>query len=267
MGASSHFRLAWAVLTTGLMTAMGDKSDESLVALPAVFEVDLLFPHNATYAPSALMPILFAVQNPTLAPSSATITFDLWRGNDTRSPGSVGSVPLALSLDVATERQRSNEPLLLNAPVNTIAYPDGVWTLAWSLEYFNCSTSQGKARSETFYTVFTVSKSGQAPDMKAGTSADVCGSSAALAYNVTSWDELACGMPGPSPTTNPCSVTVDSAAVSSLSALARATGYVCSPNSNITCPTSFSSSGSPRVAAVSTLLTLSAALTVLIQLR
>ncbi|KAH0499604.1 hypothetical protein TgHK011_006784 [Trichoderma gracile] len=267
MGASSHVRLAWAVLLTGLMTAMGDKSYKPLVTIPAVFEVDLLFPHNETYAPSPLMPILFAVQNPALAPWLATITFDLWQGNDTRSPGSVGGVPLAVGLDVATERQKSNEPLLLNAPVNTIAYPDGVWTLAWSLEYSNCSLFPDMTRSETFYTVFTVSKSGQIPDMKAGTSADVCGASGALAFNFTSWDDVGCGLTEPSPTTNPCSVTVDSAAVSSLSALARATGYVCSSNSNITCPTSFPSSGSPRVAAVSTLLTLLAALAALIQLR
>ncbi|KAL7803465.1 hypothetical protein V8C44DRAFT_344171 [Trichoderma aethiopicum] len=263
MSCLSHVRLAWAVLMTGFMTAMGKKSDQPLVTLPALLEVDLLFPHNATYAPSPLMPILFAVQNPALADHlQATITFDLWQGNDTRSPGSVGGVPLAVGLDVLTERQPSNEPLLLNAPVNTVAYPDGVWTLAWALEYSNCS--QYMVRSETFYTVFAVSKSGQVPDMKAGTSADVCGASRGLAFNFTSWS--VCDMQGPSPTTNPCSVTVDSAAVSSLSALARATGYVCSPNSNLTCPTSFPSAGSRRGTAASTLLALLAALTLLIHL-
>jgi hypothetical protein len=37
---------------------------------PATVEVDLIFPRNDTYAPSALFPIVFAFQNAALAPSS-----------------------------------------------------------------------------------------------------------------------------------------------------------------------------------------------------
>ncbi|PTB65179.1 hypothetical protein BBK36DRAFT_1142181 [Trichoderma citrinoviride] len=261
MGIFSHVRLAWVVLMTGLMTAMGDKP---LVTFPAAFEIDLLFPHNATYAPSPLMPIVFAVQNPAVTPIDATIKFDLWQGNNKRSPGWVGNVPITIGLDVATQSQKSNDPLLLSAPVNTIAYPDGVWTIAWSLEYDNCSTFFSLAHSETFYTVFTVSKSGQAPDLEVATSAEVCGAANALAYNFTFYESL-CDLL-PTPTTNPCAVTIDSAAASSLTALARATGYVCSPNSNLTCPTSFPAFGSPRVTASSTLLTLLAVLVALIYL-
>ncbi|TFB06270.1 hypothetical protein CCMA1212_001480 [Trichoderma ghanense] len=260
MGPSSHAHLALAVVMTGLMTAMGDAS---LPDFPAAFEVDLLIPHNTTYAPSPLMPIVFGVQNPILSKSlQAVIRWDLWEGNNQRSPGSIGGGHLDVDIDVYSEPQPSNDPLLVSASVNTVAYPDGVWTLAWSLEYTNCS--QYTTRSETFYTVFTVSKSGQAPDLEAATSADVCGSAQALAFNFTSWSQVGCGMPGPSPTTNPCAATIDSAAAASLSAFARETGYVCSSNSNLTCPTSFPASGSPRVAAAPTLLALLAALAALI---
>ncbi|KAK1241806.1 hypothetical protein MKX07_007629 [Trichoderma sp. CBMAI-0711] len=258
----SRIRLAWAVLMAGLMTAMGDNS---LPDLPAAFEVDLLIPHNTSYAPSPLMPIVFGVQNPIFSKSlQAVIKWNLWEGNNQRSPGSIGGGHLDVGTDVFSEPQPSNDLLLVSASVNTIAYPEGVWTLAWNLEYTNCSLDT--THSETFYTVFTVSKSGQAPDLEAATSADVCGTAQSLAYNFTSWSEIGCGMPGPSPTTNPCASTIDSAAAASLSAFARNTGYVCSWNSNLTCPTSFPSSSSPRVAAAFTSLTLLAALTALIHL-
>ncbi|KAL6876789.1 hypothetical protein J3F83DRAFT_759226 [Trichoderma novae-zelandiae] len=221
------------------MTAVGKKSDQPLVTFPAIFKVDLLFPHNATYAPSPLMPIVFAMQNPALTPLLALITFDF-------------NVPLTIRLDIATKRKKSNKPLLLSAP-----------TIAWTLEYSDCSNNS-LVRLETSYIVFTVSKSGQAPDLEAATSADVYGASGAMAFNLTK--DIGCGVPGPSATTNPCAVIIDSAAASSLSALARAMGYVCSPNSNLTCPTSFPSSGSLRVSPASTLLTLLAALAALIHL-
>jgi hypothetical protein len=57
--------LAWAVLMAGLMTA-GDATATTTLT-PGIFEVDLLFPRNETYTPQALMPVVFAMQNPTLA--------------------------------------------------------------------------------------------------------------------------------------------------------------------------------------------------------
>ncbi|UKZ78193.1 hypothetical protein TrVFT333_005928 [Trichoderma virens FT-333] len=262
MGTFSHVRLVWAALMAGLMTAMADKT----LTFPAAFEVDLLFPHNATYAPSPLMPIVFAVQNPNLAkPLKAAIDWTLWEGNNKTSPGAIGSGPILVDFDVASESPTSSfPPLLLSSSVNTIAYPDGVWTLAWNLEYLNCSSV---THSETFFTVFTVSKSGEAPNLVAATSADTCSTLDVQALNVTSLDGVGCSMLAPSPTTNPCAVTIDSAAASSLSALARATGYVCAMNTNLTCPTSFpDSAGIPRMAAESTLLTLLATLTALVHL-
>ncbi|KAL6859305.1 hypothetical protein J3F83DRAFT_749684 [Trichoderma novae-zelandiae] len=259
MGAFSHVRLAWALLMTSLLTAMGD---EAALSFPATFEVDLLFPHNATYAPSPLMPVVFAVQNPALAkPLVATIRWAMWEGDDQRSPGSIGVGDLTVGLDVDTERQPSDGPLLVSSSVNTAAYPDGFWSLAWSLQYWNCSDF---TTGETFSTVFTVSKAGQAPDLVAATSADECGSTDAHALNITG---VGCFVLGPSPTTNPCAATIDSAAASSLSAMARATGYACATNSNLTCPTSFpNSAGSLGMTGASTLLTLLAALAAVIHL-
>lgn len=115
------------------------------------------------------MPIIFALQNPTLATSlEATIKWKLWEGNNRSSLGSIGGGHFDVAGDVATEHLTSSDPYLVSGAVNTVAYPDGFWTLAWSLEYNNCSSL---INGETFFTVF---KSGQAPNLVAATSTDVC---------------------------------------------------------------------------------------------
>ncbi|KAH8705985.1 hypothetical protein BGW36DRAFT_20912 [Talaromyces proteolyticus] len=264
--------LAWAALMVGLMTAMGDAT---ATASPGIFEVDALFPRNETYTPQALMPIVFALQNPALAsPLVASMSWELWEGNNYTSPGSVTDG----GFEFATLDFSSNDPFLVTRIVNTLAYPDGFWTLSWSLEIYNCSQSEHSTQSITVSnaTVFTISRSGRAPDLVAATSADMCGTADGYAFNVTSFGDT-CGVLGSSPTTNSCAATIDPAAASSI--YAAATASACSPlyrpqNPNITCPTSTSKSsassadaaGRSRMAAASTLFTLLATLTALIHL-
>ncbi|KAJ5701127.1 hypothetical protein N7488_008675 [Penicillium malachiteum] len=213
----------------------------SISASPGIFEVDLVFPRNATYSPQALTPIVWALQNPSLAsPLTASLTWNLWEGNNRGSPGSVGGGAIELSLMNVS----SSEPLLVPEFVNTVAYPDGDWTLTWTLSIYNCSQLEGHyqdiTRSDS--TVFTISKSGQDPDLVAATAADECGAIEAYAFNVTSFGDV-CGYLGPTPTTNPCAVTINSTATSSL--YAAATAYACSPlsrNENVTCPSTTSAS-------------------------
>ncbi|KAL5087857.1 hypothetical protein Trisim1_007508 [Trichoderma cf. simile WF8] len=278
MGASSHVRFAFAALLAGLMTAMGAKSTSP--TLPATLEVDLLFPRNETYAPSWLMPVVFAVQNSSLAvPLGVSIQWSMWEGNNTRSPGAIGGGGFDVAGDVAgdvtTARSTLKNPYLVSSAVNTISYPDGVWTLAWYVQYHSCDYNNPEgpwtSHSENFTTVFTVSKSGKAIDLEAATSSDVCGAGQAQAFNITSPGSCDSSF-GPSPTTNPCAATIDSAAASSLSALARATGSICTSfAANLTClnpspPPGQPSAANPRVAAASTFLTLLAALGALMHL-
>lgn len=266
---------AWAALMAGLMTAMGGGAtvNASAIANPGTFEVDSLFPRNSTYTPQALMPIVFALQNPTLAsPLEATIFWELWEGNNRSSPGSVidGGIELRL-IDLS-----SSDPLLVTRFVNTIAYPDGFWTLAWSLLINNCSQPQGSAQSITLSnaTIFTTSTSGQAPDLVAATSANMCGTTEALAFDVISFG-FACGVLGPNPTTNPCAATINPVAASSI--YAAATSSACSlqnrqQNPNVTCatatgkPSASSADAAGRIAAASTLFMMLVTLTALIHL-
>ncbi|KAJ5623037.1 hypothetical protein N7490_011642 [Penicillium lividum] len=199
-------------------------------------------------------------------PLTASITWSLWEGNNQGSPGSVSDGIIELN-----EEMTSSEPFLVSEFVNTIAYPDGHWTLTWTLEFNNCSQSGNpKVYTQSDPTVFTISNSGQEPDLVAATSADECGTMEAYAFNVTSFADN-CGYLGPTPTTNPCAVTINSTATSSL--YASATAHACSPfsrNANVTCPSSVPSSrnlaGRSRMATAPVLLLLLATVTNLIHL-
>jgi hypothetical protein len=273
MGAFNHVRpQAWAALMAGLMTAKGGDATASAIPNPGIFEVDSLFPRNSTYTPQALMPIVFALQNPTLASSlEATLFWDLWEGNNRSSPGSV----VGGAMELAIMNLSSSDPLLVTRLVNTIAYPDGFWTLSWNLLINNCSQPEGSPQGMftlSNATIFTTSTSGEAPDLVAATSADMCGTTEASAFDVTSFGTT-CGVLGPSPATNPCAATINPAAASSI--YAAATAAACAlenrqQNPNVTCPTSTASSadaaGRFRIAAASTLLMLLAMLTDLIHL-
>lgn len=268
MGA--FYTLVAFFLMAGLMIALADATTS---VNAGIFEVDLLFPRNATYTPQPLMPLVWALQNPPLAsPLLATIYWGLWEGTNRTGPGSIsdgGFEPYAFMNNLS-----SSEPVLLKNFFNTISYPDGVWTLYWAMQVTNCSQTQDSThvieRSTTI--VFTTSSSGQAPDLVAATKEDMCRSAEAFAFDVTSTDVGGiCGVLGRSPTINPCAATIDAAAASSISA--AATAEVCLPGQppypNVTCPTpTFASSadaaGRSRLAAASTLLMLLASLTALI---
>ncbi|OOF94004.1 hypothetical protein ASPCADRAFT_209248 [Aspergillus carbonarius ITEM 5010] len=228
---------------------------------PGIFEVDLISPRNETYTPQTLLPIVFALQNPPLASTlEACITWNLWEGNNQTSPGSVTDGLLELPL----LNLSSTEPLFVTRFMDTIPYPDGMWTFTWSLQIWNCSqyASQDQLLSTNSTTVFTINQSGQAPDLVAATSSDMCGTMEASAFNVTA-NGGACGFLGPSPTTNPCAATVNPSAASSI--MAAATAFACDPLErsiypNVTCPPfsvpSSKNAGQPRMAAASTWLML-----------
>ncbi len=287
MGAFNHVRhQAWAALMAGLVMAIGSDATSttttsattsatvavSAIPTPGTFEVDLLFPRNSTYTPQALMPIVFALQNPTLASQlEASLNWQLWEGNNRSSPGSVTDGLMELSL---TNDLSSSEPFLFYRFVNTIAYPDGSWTLSWDLLINNCSQPPGSSKSiltQSNTAVFTTSSSGQAPDLMAATSADMCGTVEASAFNVTSSGDF-CGVLGASPTTNPCAATIHPAAVSSISASASAqASLICvfdksQQHPGINCSTSTSSASSADAVGRSLMPAASALLMLLVML-
>ncbi|KGO76711.1 hypothetical protein PITC_090650 [Penicillium italicum] len=273
-----HVRfLTWTALMAYSMIAMGNFIPTSNSG-SGQFEIDLVFPRNETYAPQGAMAIVFALQNPTLAlPLGATVSWSLWEGNNQSSPGSIVGGGLELSLLNLT----SSDPMFVTRYIDTLNYPSGFWTLTWSVSVNNCiqrsagnsaDTVSNITMTDTKTTIFTISQSGQKPDLVASTSSDLRCSVAAQAFNVTSIGE-SCGFLGPSPTTNPCAVTINPSAASSISA--AATAYACQPqvhpsDPQVSCPPitgkSSNDAAQSRMAAASTLFTLLTTVTALIHL-
>ncbi|KAJ5765383.1 hypothetical protein N7520_004942 [Penicillium odoratum] len=268
----SQFKLLQAALIAGWMTVA--------TASSGVFEVDLIFPRNETYTPSPLMPMVFALQNPSMAvPMEALIEWQLLEGGNISAPGSILSGALELdlmsSLNVSTDLDKATldlpgYPLLVTRYLDTFSYPDGSWNFEWTLQVSNCTYGNyaPNVLQMTNNVTFTTSKLGKAPDLVAATSARTCDTAEGYAFNATSI-EATCGVLGPTPTTNLCAITIDSAAESSLMALA--TAQACSIlqrpiNPNVTCPSSTplsNTAGQSRITAVPVLLMVLAMLTIM----
>lgn len=269
----SQFKLLQATLIAGWMTVA--------TASSSVFEVDLIYPRNETYIPSPLMPMVFAVQNPDMADQlGAFIYWSLLEGGNSSAPGSVPGGLLELSpmslLNVSTDFDKltldiPSYPLLVTRYLDTFSFPDGTWNFEWTLQVYNCTSGiddHQNGLQVTNYITFNTSKSGKAPDLVAATSAGTCDTTEGFAFNAISLEDN-CGVLEPTQTTNPCAVTIDSAAESSLMALA--TAQACSIlqrpiNPNVTCPSATPSSntaGQSRTAAASVLLMVLATLTIM----
>jgi hypothetical protein len=197
-------------------------------------------------------------------------------GNNQTSPGSM--------VGLIEDFGPSNPPnqILVTRIINTMAYPDGVWTLAWNMSFLNCTPEGDVGLPQTLNylksaTAFTVSVSGRALDLVAATSAQMCGTANGVALNATSFGRNCGLLSSKNSIATPCAATINSTAVSSI--YAAATEMACSipqehhANPNVTCPISTAkpSASSPvvvgRIAAASTLLMLLTTFTALIYLR
>ncbi|PYH88503.1 hypothetical protein BO71DRAFT_403797 [Aspergillus ellipticus CBS 707.79] len=236
----NHLRfLAWSALMAKSMLATASPATSNSGTL----EVDLIFPRNETYSPEGLMPIVFAVRNPVLTQvASAGITWSLWEGDNLTSPGSMTDAFLPLMPWDDQVNSTSSEPSFITRLINTTLYPDGIWTFSWTLALYNCSAHWQDPDTNLIVAnnniTFTVSKSGQAPDLVAATSSEACGATVGYAYDIRGSRGM-CALIGPNVTANPCSVSINSSTAASI--MADATAFACSPlgfeyEPNVTCP-------------------------------
>lgn len=99
-------------------------------------EIDLIFPRNDTFAPMALMPVVFAVQNPKAIEELHTYleygVYPLDRN---------GSNALVQD-DLFHSREVGNEsiPLIYSGIANTVNTSQ-TWEFWWRVRYLNCSTT------------------------------------------------------------------------------------------------------------------------------
>lgn len=219
------------------------------VPFPATVEVDLIFPRNDTYAPSAMTPIVFAIQNSQLAPplNLNLQYFIYYLGDSHISNGSDGEFDFRYV-------SFSSNPYFVYHTDSVLNATEGRCKFVWSLFAGNCSgsvedgaTLGDDARGGGF--LFTTMNGAQQPDLVAAT-ADCANNTESLTFGITGtlpfWDtsilhpQNSCAVISPTPPpANPCGAKVDASAASSISA--AITAAECSDirplHPAISCPT------------------------------
>ncbi|KAH8703903.1 hypothetical protein BGW36DRAFT_370209 [Talaromyces proteolyticus] len=228
------------------------------LTFPATVEVDLVFPRNDTYAPAALIPVVFAIQNAQLAASlDPKFQFTVTSASD-----SSNEITTAI-LDLTNATFSRSDPYYALGYIHSLNGIEGQWVLAWSLSTGNCSGSSddtvniGHLNQNT--NVFFTTKNGTQPPDLVAASADnsTCAATDdSYTFNVTGTLDVAdtikydgrssCAVLSPTlPTANPCAAAVNVAAAASISAAITSTACAWQ-NPNVTCPSS-SSSAAGRV--------------------
>lgn len=221
---------------------------------PATFEFDLVFPRNETYAPTALMPVVFAFRNsPAWIPLIPILRWDI-RILPSGEFVDSGTIDLAWGINATTD------PYILAFSSLALNAADGNYSVVWDLVYGNCTATAGAQfggpdqtglfRNQTFNnTNFAIRKGAQSADLAAESS---CPARQGFALNVTAtrtvddiaaWEQRnVCGVVAdPRPVPSPCALKFDAAAASSVNAALTST--YCSSHANNTgvCPPSATS--------------------------
>jgi hypothetical protein len=220
----------------------------SAQTFPSIAEVDLLFPRNDTYAPTVLMPVVFAIQNsPVAVPLDLALEWYLYQltnGNTT----AVGNGFITKSYFTAS----TSGPYFEYSSLYNLTTLEGTWSLFWTLSSVNYtqfptsdSSIPGYIQGNTV--IFTTKNGAQATDLVAATADDVCASAESFTFNVTGVENVSVGsgnsvtscavVASMSPTSspNPCAAQLNATGASSISA-ALTTSACSLPSSLVSCP-------------------------------
>ncbi|KAK7932009.1 hypothetical protein PG985_002721 [Apiospora marii] len=219
--------------TTALLAACAVGSGvQAASPTSGIMELDLAFPRNQTFAPTARLPIVFGYQNPELAAALNTqVSFTVWNLDD------MGNSVVSSSFNVRQANLTSRDPFLQYGYFEGFE-ADGRWLLTWTVGWDNCTeaslelTNTGKRithRTTTQSIQFTTDRSAPEIDLAAATDNKDCPQELGLAFDVTetlkvpSWVDWSGGdhcakVAEKEPKPSPCRVQIDSAAASSMAA-------------------------------------------------
>ena len=220
----------------------------SAQTFPSIAEVDLLFPRNDTYAPTVLMPVVFAIQNPLLAvPLDLAVEWYLYQLTD----GNTTAVDNGMIAYPFFDGPASGPHYGYNSLYNQTTL-EGTWSLLWTLSSLNCTQFLPNHSFVPDYVqvntvMFTTKNGAQAADLVAATADDVCASAESFTFNVTGVETVSIGrgnsvtgcavvesmLPTPSP--NPCAAQLNATGASSIS-VALTTSICHMPSSLVSCP-------------------------------
>jgi hypothetical protein len=227
-------------LSTVLPAALLWATQAGAITFPATVEVDLIFPRNDTYAPSAMFPIVFAFQNAALVPSLDP-EFDI-NIFDSTGNHSIADEP---DIDLKWANFSGNDPMYVYTYVTGLNTTEGLASashaLLWGFGAGNCSDNDGGLKFGGGFqggsVVFTIQSGAQQPNLVAGPASNShCANISHLAFNLTGTLDVAipaehdgrntCAVfsdVNPLVTGNPCAAEVNSATASSISAALTAT--------------------------------------------
>ncbi|KAE8307530.1 hypothetical protein BDV41DRAFT_584409, partial [Aspergillus transmontanensis] len=211
---------------------------------PGVAEVDLIFPRNDSYPPSQLIPIVFAIQNPSVFSSlEPRIRYHVKQHNVTLNEGIHRSGEIKLSRYNYT----GSDPYFLYWSIDYLDF-EGIFSIYWQLLMFHCTADAdfgflGSPRHESFFSI----KNGTSPaDFVAATEDDTCDQSLAQAVRVPDvrkvpssqvWDGPSCAATANLvPTPTPCNVKMDSSAAASISGALTSTACANPFLTALSCP-------------------------------
>jgi hypothetical protein len=237
---SSHVLWHLLALFTGWSSAQ---------TFPSVAEVDLLFPRNDTYAPTVLMPVVFAIQSlVAAAPLNLALQWQLSQ----LLPS--GNVSVAANGDITKSYLSASTPgpYYEYSGFYNSTILEGTWQLFWVLSSDNCTQFPTNDSSIPGYEqgnilIFTTKNGAQATDLVAATADGVCAGAESFSFNVTGVEKVSvgsgdsvtsCAVVAPmSPTSspNPCAAQLNATGASSISAFLTASACS-SPTSLVSCP-------------------------------
>jgi hypothetical protein len=220
-------------------------------ASSGVVEVDLIFPRNETYAPTANLPIIFAFQNSHLAPflnPLIQINTQLVQSANDSTPSNPIDSEYLYQLQWAnftTNNTYFAYPTYQRRTFNFEIETEGIWELTWILIWETCPDDGGNqlmVNRSAHTTTLTIGKGAQEVDLVSGTKDKSCSGQEGVAINITHtslvpntavWDgqgDMCASTASSVPKSDPCRVSIDPTAAASIScAVSLAT-------SSATCP-------------------------------
>ncbi|KAE8333335.1 hypothetical protein BDV39DRAFT_199062 [Aspergillus sergii] len=233
---------------------------------PGVAEVDLIFPRNESYPPSALTPIIFAIQNPTLLSSVyPQIRYYIEEVNANSSE----RVSYSGSLELAKLNYTGSDPYFLYWSTSKFD-SEGIFKITWALDIYNCSHEPDSTDLTVGYlggrgrqSYFSIRNGTSPPDFVAATEDGTCEKSLAQAVHVPefinvpsaqiwggptrttaryapkpTWRGSSCAVTADwVPTPSPCNVKIDHSAATSISAALTSTACANPLRTGLICPT------------------------------
>lgn len=196
-----------------------------------IFEVDLLFPRNDSYAPTPYAPIVFAIQNPGAGQYIVPdIRYEIWNASDNYISNGEPYYSMTYGgMRGLWSNLSASDPHFLPFMTPHLSKP-GTWLLNFTVLYYHCDLEDVNNGSKKIGgpVRFTVEEGAQPIDLVNITANDeTCSANMGVAINVT--DEIRdvdfdyggnkCAVVGSATVTpDPCKVKVDATVAESISA-------------------------------------------------